>query len=93
MRIEKDLKECAANCADFAESTMKLQQAYLKKRYPQQYAHSTEVSQPPQDVPNTWFGGKVPGLLFRGRQEDLGEPEPSKFEGIFVSSMGSDFVY
>ncbi len=66
--------------ADYAESTIsKLQQAYLKKYYPQQYAHSTEVSERPEDVPNKSFGSKV-SALFHGRREDLRDPEPAKSE-------------
>ncbi|KAH9029729.1 hypothetical protein EDB84DRAFT_224985 [Lactarius hengduanensis] len=50
-RIEEDLKESAAQYADYAENTIsKLQQAYLKKYYPQQYAHSTDTPQRPQDI-------------------------------------------
>ncbi|KAI9456985.1 Rho GTPase activation protein [Lactarius psammicola] len=67
-RIEEDLKKSAAQYADHAENVIpKLQQAYLKKYHPQQYAHST-------DVPNKTFGGKVSALL-RSRRGDLQEPE------------------
>ncbi|KAH9059289.1 hypothetical protein EDB87DRAFT_1622075 [Lactarius vividus] len=59
-----------ARYAEHAENRIqKLQQAYLKKYYPQQSADSIEVFQRPQNVPNKWFG------LFRGRRENLSEPE------------------
>jgi hypothetical protein len=82
----------AANYADHAENEIsKLQQAYLKKYYPQ---HSTEDSQHPQDVQNNRFGGNASGLI-RGRREDLREPEPAKpaqsEEGIADITHG--FVY
>ncbi|KAI9453220.1 hypothetical protein BJY52DRAFT_856352 [Lactarius psammicola] len=81
-RIEEDLKGTAAQYADYAENTIsKLQQAYLKKHYPQQYAHSTEVSQRPQDVPNKSFGGKV-SALFRSRREDSRDPELARCEEV-----------
>ncbi len=71
--IEEDLKKSAAKYADHAENEIpKLQQAYLKKYHPEQYAHST-------DVQNKRFGGKV-SALFRGRRGDLQEPEPAKSE-------------
>ncbi|KAI9429823.1 Rho GTPase activation protein [Lactarius indigo] len=77
-RIEEDLKRSAKNYADHAENKVsKLQQAYLKKYYPQQYATSPEVSQRPQSVPNKRFGGKLATLL-RNRREDSLEPEPAK---------------
>ncbi|KAH9016198.1 hypothetical protein EDB84DRAFT_1443214 [Lactarius hengduanensis] len=47
--------------------TLKLQQAYLKKYYPQQCVHSTDASQCPQDVPNKRFGGAGPGVFEFGR--------------------------
>ncbi|KAI9456978.1 hypothetical protein BJY52DRAFT_1187583 [Lactarius psammicola] len=79
-RIEEDLKRSTAKYADHVESTIsKLQQAYLKKYHPQQYAHSTEVLQRPQNVLNKGFGGRV-SSLFRGRREDLSEPEPPKLD-------------
>ncbi|KAI9430913.1 hypothetical protein H4582DRAFT_1341738 [Lactarius indigo] len=75
--IEEDLKGTAAKYADYAENTIsKLQQAYLKKYYPQQCAHSTDASKCPEDIPNKGFGGKV-SALFRGRREDSRDPEPS----------------
>ncbi|KAI9453197.1 hypothetical protein BJY52DRAFT_1189751 [Lactarius psammicola] len=81
-RIEEDLKGSATRYADYAEKTIsKLQQAYLKKYHPRQISHSTDVSQRPQDVPNKRFGGKV-SALFRGRREDLREPEPAKSEEV-----------
>ncbi|KAH9010252.1 hypothetical protein EDB84DRAFT_1136023 [Lactarius hengduanensis] len=59
-RIEEDLKESAAQYADYAENTIsKLQQAYLKKYYPQQYAHSTDTPQRPQDIQTKRFWGKA----------------------------------
>jgi DNA-binding transcriptional ArsR family regulator len=62
-RIEEALKGSAAKYADHTENTIsKLEQAYLKKCHPLQYAHSTE------DVPNKTFGSRV-STLFRGRQE------------------------
>jgi hypothetical protein len=72
-RIEKDLKRSTAWYADHAENEIsKLQQAYLKKHHPVE-SHS-EVLQRPEDVRNKRFGGKV-SALFRGRREDLREPE------------------
>ncbi|KAI9453211.1 Rho GTPase activation protein [Lactarius psammicola] len=82
-RVEEDLEYSTARYADHAENKiLKLQQAYLKKYHPRQYAHSTDVSQSPQDVPNTGqrLGGRV-SALFRGRQEDLSGLEPAKSEG------------
>ncbi|KAH9059288.1 Rho GTPase activation protein [Lactarius vividus] len=80
-RIEEDLKRSATSYADHAENKVsKLQQAYLKKYYPQQDATppTTEASQRPQSVPNKKFGGKV-SALFRGRREvPPQEPEPAK---------------
>ncbi|KAH9041940.1 hypothetical protein EDB84DRAFT_1559530 [Lactarius hengduanensis] len=73
-RIEEDLKASAARYAEYAENRIsKLQQAYFKKYHPQQYAHFTEDSQRPQNVPNKRFGDKV-AALFRG----LWEPEPAR---------------
>ncbi|KAH9032171.1 Rho GTPase activation protein [Lactarius pseudohatsudake] len=85
-RIEEDLKNSATKYADCAENTVaRLQQAYLKKYYPQQYTTPTETSQRPQSVPNKRFGGV--SSLFRSRREDSPqEPEPAKLakseEGI-----------
>ncbi|KAH9049278.1 hypothetical protein EDB83DRAFT_2522820 [Lactarius deliciosus] len=77
-RIEEDLKRSATSYADHAENKVsKLQQAYLKKYYPQQYVTPTETSQRPQSVPNKRLS-KV-SALFRGRREDSPqEPEPAK---------------
>jgi hypothetical protein len=73
--IEKQLNTTAAKYADHAENKIsKLQQAYLKKYYPQ---HSTEDSQHPQDIQNKRFGGNA-SALFRGRREYLREREPAK---------------
>ncbi|KAI9445710.1 hypothetical protein BJY52DRAFT_1216594 [Lactarius psammicola] len=73
-QIEEDLKKSAAQYADHAENEIpKLQQAYLKKYHPQQYAHST-------DVPNKRFRDRV-SALFRGREE----PEPAKVKRLEVS--------
>ena len=85
-RIKADLNASAATYADHVENTISgLQQAYLKKYYPQEYSHSTGVSQPHEDVRNKRFGGKV-SALFRGRREDLRSPELTKLakseEGI-----------
>ncbi|KAH9041938.1 hypothetical protein EDB84DRAFT_1559528 [Lactarius hengduanensis] len=76
--IEEDLKRSATSYADYAENIVaKLQQAYLKKYYPQQYTTPTETSQRPQSVPNKRFGGV--SSLFRSRREDSPqEPEPAK---------------
>ncbi|KAI9448586.1 hypothetical protein H4582DRAFT_2052008 [Lactarius indigo] len=74
-RIEEDLKGSAARYAEYAEKRItKLQQAYLKKYYPQQSADSIEVLQRPQNIPNKWLA------RFRGhsRREDLSEPEPAR---------------
>jgi hypothetical protein len=90
----RKISRTAAKYADHAENKIsKLQQAYLKKYYPQ-YAHSTEDSQHPQDVQNKRFGGKV-SALFRGRREDLREPEPAKpslKKVSRISPMGSNFT-
>ena len=75
-RIEKNLEKSAAIYTGHAENKIsKLQQTYLKKYYPQQYAHSTDISQRSPDVPNKRFGGRV-SALFRGRREGLRDPEP-----------------
>ena len=96
-QIKEDLKASAAKYADHAENKIsKLQQAYLKKYHPQEYSHPTEVSQPPEDVRNKRFGGKV-SALFRGRREDLREPElaePTKSEeGITDITHGFQVSY
>ena len=75
-RIAEDLKESTTKYANHAEDEIsKLQQAYLKKYHPQQYARSTEVSHRPEDVRTKKF--KV-SVLFRSRREDLRESEPAK---------------
>ncbi|KAH9024572.1 hypothetical protein EDB85DRAFT_1870089, partial [Lactarius pseudohatsudake] len=52
-RIDEDLKASAARYAEYAENRIsKLQQVYLKKYRPQQYAHFTEDSQRPQNRPS-----------------------------------------
>ncbi|KAF8269710.1 hypothetical protein EI94DRAFT_1724495 [Lactarius quietus] len=77
-RIKDDLKGSAAKYADHAENTIsKLQQEYLKKYHPLEESPLTEVSQRPEDARNKRFGGKV-SSLFRGRREDLREPELSR---------------
>jgi hypothetical protein len=91
MRVEDDLEDSAAKYADHAESTiLKLQQAYLKKYHPRQYARSNDVSQRPEDAPNRRLGGKVVAL-YRGRPEDLQglglEPAKSE-EGIANITRG-----
>ncbi|KAH9029688.1 hypothetical protein EDB85DRAFT_1509515 [Lactarius pseudohatsudake] len=79
-RVEEGLEKSAAKYADHAENTiLKLQQAYLKKHNPRQYAQSTDVSQYSQDVPNRRFGNKA-SAQFGGRQKNVGGPEPSKSE-------------
>ncbi|KAH8989386.1 hypothetical protein EDB86DRAFT_3081124 [Lactarius hatsudake] len=77
-RIEEELKRSATSYADYAENKVsKLQRAYLKKYYPQQYVTPTETSPRPQSVPNKRLS-KV-SALFRGRREDSPqEPEPAK---------------
>ncbi|KAH9017038.1 Rho GTPase activation protein, partial [Lactarius hengduanensis] len=81
-RVEEGLEESAAKYADHAENTiLKLQQAYLKKHNPRQYAQPTDVSQGYQDGLNRRIGNKV-SALFGGRQEDLGGPESSKSEEV-----------
>ncbi|KAI9430914.1 hypothetical protein H4582DRAFT_2103458 [Lactarius indigo] len=92
MRIAEDLKKSAANYVDHAENKVsKLQQAYFKKYFPRECAHSIDDSRGQQDIPaNKRFGDKV-SALFRGRREDLREPGfvkptmPPKSEGIAVS--------
>ena len=77
-QIKEDLEASATKYADYAENTIsRLQRAYLKKN-----SHNTEVLQLPEDPQNKRFGGKI-SALFRGRREDLREPEiakPSKSE-------------
>ena len=81
-RVEEDLEDSATKYADHAENTiLKLQQAYLKKYHPRQYAHSNDVSQHHEDAPNRRLSGRV-SALFRGRQEDLQGLEPKSEEGI-----------
>ena len=77
-RIKEDLKASAAKYVDHAENTIsELQLAYLKKYYPLEYSHSPEVFHRPEDVRSKWFGSRV-SALFRGRREDLREPEAVK---------------
>ncbi|KAH9057734.1 hypothetical protein EDB87DRAFT_986754 [Lactarius vividus] len=62
-RIEKNLRNSAADYADHAENTIsKLQQAYLKKYPPVDHSHSTTSL---QQVPSRRFGVN----LFRNRRE------------------------
>ena len=71
---------------------MKLQQAYLKKFNPRQYAHAADGSQRSEDVPYSRLTGRV-SALFRGRQEDLQGVEPAKSEeGIASIAHGSSLV-
>ncbi|KAI9456987.1 hypothetical protein BJY52DRAFT_527106 [Lactarius psammicola] len=87
-RIEEDLKESAAKYADYAANTISgYQQEYLKKYYPQQDDHPTDISRRPPslNIPNKRFGGKV-SALFRGRQRDLREREPVKQNEELVPS-------
>jgi hypothetical protein len=58
---------------------MKLQQAYLKKNNPRQYAHSTDGSQRPEDVLNRRLSSRV-SAFFRGPQEDSQGQNPAKSE-------------
>ena len=95
-RLQEDLKISAAKYADHTENTiMKLQRAYLNKLHPRQYAHSTDASQRPEDVPYTGrrFSSRISDL-FRGRQEDLQGVELAKpEEGIVsITLMGSNLV-
>ena len=91
-RVEEDLEESTAKYADHVENKIsKLQQAYLKQHHPQQYAHSTDVSQRPEDR-NRRFGGKVTAL-FRGRREDLRESESTKSEEGIADIMSFDIIY
>ena len=77
-RLKEDLKRSAALYAAHAENKIsKFQEVCLRKYLPDQYAYSTKVSQRTQDVPNKRFSGKM-SALFRGRREDLREPEPAK---------------
>ncbi|KAH8989365.1 hypothetical protein EDB86DRAFT_3245232, partial [Lactarius hatsudake] len=78
-RIEEDLKKSAAQYANHAENKIsKLQQAYLKKYFPRECAHSIDDLRGHRDIPtNKRFGDKVQGL-FRGRREDLREAGPAK---------------
>ena len=88
-RVEEGLEDSAAKYADHAENTiLKLQQAYLKKYNPRQYAYSNDASQHPEDGPNRRLSGRV-SALFRGRQEDSQGLEPAKSEeGIANISHG-----
>jgi hypothetical protein len=94
-RIKDNLKESATRYADHAENTIaKLQEAYLKKYHPLEYFHSIKVSQPPEDVQNKRFGGKV-SALFRGpRESELVKPAKSE-KGIcdITVPIGSNLVY
>ncbi|KAF8269718.1 Rho GTPase activation protein [Lactarius quietus] len=82
-RVEEVLQDSAANYANHAENTiMKLQQAYLKRYNPRQYAQSPDASQLPGDTPYTRFSGRF-SALFRGPQEVLQVPEPVKSEEVF----------
>ena len=59
--IDKGLKGSARCYADYAETTVStLQQGYLRKYQPQQYASSAKVSQHPHYVPNKRFGNMGP---------------------------------
>lgn len=40
----------------------------MKKHHPLEYSHSIKLSQPPEDVRNKRFGGRV-SALFRGPRE------------------------
>jgi hypothetical protein len=92
-RTKDNLKESATRYADHVENTIsKLQEAYLKKYHPLEYSRSTKASQPPGDVQNKRFGGKV-SALFRGpREPELVKPAKSE-EGIPILPMGSNLVY
>ncbi|KAH9051873.1 hypothetical protein EDB87DRAFT_630949 [Lactarius vividus] len=83
-RVEEGLEESAAKYADHTENTiLRLQQTYLKKPNPRQYAQSTDVLQYSQDVPNKRVGNSVSvSTQFGGRQEDSGGLEPSKSEEV-----------
>ncbi|KAH9008426.1 hypothetical protein EDB83DRAFT_2531807 [Lactarius deliciosus] len=83
-RVEEGLEESATKYADHAENTiLRLQQAYLKKHNPRQYAQSTDALQYSQDVPKKKFGNTVSvSAQFGGRQEDLGGVEPSTSEEV-----------
>ena len=81
---------------DHAEKKIsKLQEAYLRKYLPQEYARSTEASRLAQDVPTKGFGGKM-STLFRGRREDLQDTVPAKHapfeEGISINAHGFQLV-
>ncbi|KAH9007771.1 hypothetical protein EDB83DRAFT_696401 [Lactarius deliciosus] len=78
-RIEEDLKKYAAQYVNHAENKIsKLQQAYLKKYFPQECANSIDDLRGHRDIPtNKRFGDKVQ-VLFRGRREDLREAGPAK---------------
>ena len=59
--IDKGLKGSARCYADYAETTVStLQQGYLRKYQPQQYASSAKVLQHPHYVPNKRFGNMGP---------------------------------
>jgi hypothetical protein len=86
--INENLNISALCYADHAEKwVLKLEQAYLKKQQPQQYAYSTNVLQCPQDVPdsNKGFGRRM-SALFCSQREDQQEPEPE--EGISNVTIG-----
>ena len=89
--MEEDLKESAVKYAEHAENKIsRLQQAYLKKYRSRQHAAGS---------PNNNFGGRV-SALFRGRRDDLREPEPitiaAESEGRKLSTIypvGPNLVY
>jgi hypothetical protein len=73
--IKNNLKTSASRYADYAENRVwKLQQAHSRKYQPQQYTHSANVSQRPQDVPDKRLRRKARrkvSALSRSQQEDL----------------------
>jgi hypothetical protein len=94
-RVEEDLEDSAAKYADHAENKiLKLQQAYLKKYHPRQYAHSDDGSQRAESRQLGVLSSRF-SALFRGRQEDLQGLEPAKSdEGIvnITHGRGSNLV-
>ncbi|KAN0131220.1 hypothetical protein V8E53_010924 [Lactarius tabidus] len=100
-RVKEDLENSAAKYADHAENTiMKLQQAYLKKNNPRQYAHSTDGSQRPEDFSNRRFSSRFSNF-FRGRQEETQGQEPAMSEEglaclthtLFITELVSELVF
>ncbi len=93
-QIQGNLEYSAAMYAGFSEQRISdLRQACLMKYYPQQYVHSAEVSNRPQDVPSKKAGG-LGSALFRGRREVLKESqEKRKSAKPKIEEGAADLIY